>query len=308
MHARTSSGALQILAHRSPLLARLAQGAAVASLLLAAAGSFAAPGAAMTGATMTGATASGAAMAAAALVRAAAIGDTPTQSPQLPILFEMIDYHAVAPGSDPHCWTVTDLERDGTADVIFVADRHKLLCRTLNGSRWTDRWERTVSHPGLDPRYARVAAIRDLDGDRLRDLAFVRASGDTLRLDLMIGESTHTLATHVCRETKGDGVRDGRLFPLRVIENVATGEPVLITVFLSGKDENWRGVVGHDLQTGEEVWSFETGSNPNQGYVRFVDLDGEVGEEILFGMPSPGNRGWRNTTTDSSAWVMALRS
>ena len=69
-----------------------------------------------------------------------------------------------------------------------------------------------------------------------------------------------------------------------------------------------RGLVAHDLRSGQEIWRFGTAGNPRPESIHLVNLDGISGPELVFGTGASNNVREANGMNDGKAWVVALNA
>ncbi|MBU1699815.1 MAG: GHKL domain-containing protein [Candidatus Eisenbacteria bacterium] len=211
------------------------------------------------------------------------------------------------PASFPYSiWTIADVQGDGSEEITLALDNHTLQTRAFTGGAWRVLSQVNLRAPWTFTPYTTFCPCGDLDGDGVIDLAVSQSHDDTTRVVIIGPRNPIQLRHHFIPDANGDGIHDSRIYPIRAIDIPELGTIALITAYASGKDLQYRGVIAYSLQTGEELWHFDTGSNPYANSFRFYDLDGKPGDEIIFTMPSPNNGSKAGPTDDQHAWLVVL--
>ncbi|MBD3336396.1 MAG: PQQ-binding-like beta-propeller repeat protein, partial [Candidatus Eisenbacteria bacterium] len=204
-------------------------------------------------------------------------------------------------------WTIADVIGDESEEWINT-NPSSISLVSINNRRMVIHWEDRLADPWRHNRRAGAGACVDVDGDGARDILRTRALGDTLVLDVISGEGELLLSCAPLVPPAGDTLEtwDVRLSGCGVIVNRQSGRRLIIAAAARGPVADPRAVIAYDARTGEEMWRYSTGPNPQSSTFEFIDLNHDGQEEILFTMESPDNPRFSGETSGRKAYLIAL--
>ena len=209
------------------------------------------------------------------------------------------------PGSS---WTSFDWNDDGSHELAVFRDQgHTLQILSFDGHMWNTRGH--INLLGLTARHhwSAVAPCGDLDEDGQMELAITRVKGDSLWIDIHGDGPVRGTTPIVTEDSWDNGWYDARLTPLGMLHDPDDDEALLIVCSNVGHDSGPRGVFAYCLETGQEVWRYETGPGPYTESAQLIDLDSDGHLDILVTMPASANGRRAGTTDDHHSYVLALR-
>ncbi len=244
--------------------------------------------------------------------------DLDLDSAHAPYLVEILYQNNYERGKLPTTgYLMAELDGDGNPELVSAHDM-RLLGWDYEDSYVKPRFQINFE-PGWRPyRSANIplGVISDLNDDHISEayLTLKADSGNGWRL-ISIDFATNDIVLDVPlplgEDRRPDGVWDGNYTAIGMLEDTdGSGRPGVVLMCIAAYDANPRGLLVIDPLTGETIWRWVCGPNPDNQHSEVVDLDGDgVSEIVLFGT-SPGNLGGDliNGTSDDHSYLFVINA
>ena len=207
---------------------------------------------------------------------------------------------------------------DGDGLKEFVAGRHtKLLAYEGNDGRIRPRWQINID-PGfrLQSRNPLMGVVADINDDGVDEIytTIVKLDRTDWRF-VVIDPATETITLNtplpLGADRRPDGIWDGYYIAMGFVRDAdGQGRPGVVLLRNVEYDATLRGVVVVDPFTGEPIWEYKIGPNPDTEFPTVADLDGDGNNEILIYGHSPDNLGGVkiNGASDNESIIFVLSS
>jgi len=198
-----------------------------------------------------------------------------------------------------------DLDADGFQEMIEVT-RDGLLMLDFENGRQLVEWQFNMPARFVEVLPAvRLGAFADVTGDGFPEVVMVADAGDVGDWQLWVYDAqadSLVLKQYlpIGPDARPDGDWDGEYVPFAVIGQV---RPLVLLMRIVQYDRYGRGIVAIDLQTGENVWEFESANNVMEQSIAVGDFDHDGQEEIVFTGTAPDNfngQTWKGFSDDTS--------
>ena len=207
---------------------------------------------------------------------------------------------------------------DGDGFPEFVAGRHgKILGFDGEDGKIKPLWQLNLD-PGyrLQRRTPILGTVADFNNDGLEEIfttivAHDRSAWRFLAIDPATESITLNVPLPLGTDRRADGVWDGHYLALGTVQDSdGQGRPGVVLLRNVEYDANPRGVAVIDPFTGEFIWEWTCGPNPDIESPVVADLDGDGNNEIVIFGHSPDNLGGVkvNGTSDDISMVFVLDS
>ena len=235
--------------------------------------------------------------------------------------YELVTVHCTKldPRTKPGAvvFALGDIDGDGLPERIEGNHQKFLGYDSEGGTPIKPRWEIHLPDDHyLDDELPSFGVCRDINGDKVEELFFVTRNKDSSRWNL-VGLDVLEHEFFLNRELpRGEDRRrpagwDGVWAAVGFLESTGPGtDPALLLMHRSGYDATYRGFCAVSPGTGEVLWDFISGAQPNTESVRIVDLDEDGQQEICWATTAPNNWGGRqvNGISDDRAHVLVLNN
>ncbi len=217
--------------------------------------------------------------------------------------------------NDMTSYLMADLEGDGHLELV-EGSKGRLL-----GWDCEDGYIKPRFRINLDPGWkfhhhsgTRLGVVSDLNDDRVAAVHVTLVADDRSAwryqaVDLATGKMLVDRLLPLGVDRRADGVWDGSYIPIGTITDAdGQGTPGVVLLRNAGYDANPRGVIVLNAGTGETMWEWHCGPNPDTQTPAVVDLDGDGNEEIVLFGNSPDNLGGQliNGTSDDHSYLFVL--
>ncbi len=222
-------------------------------------------------------------------------------------------YNADTPSTTGYL--MAELEGDGRLEVVTGNDM-RILGWDCEDSFVKPRFQINLDpgwrfHCGVD---VPLGVVCDLNGDRISEayLTLKSDEGGAWRLmgiDFADNEIFLNVPLPTGEDRRPDGVWDGSYMAIGMLEDAdGEGRPGVVLMCRVGYDANPRGLLVVDPHTGETIWQWVCGPNPDVSNSEVVDLDGDGISEIVFFGTSPDNLGGDliNGLSDDHAYLFVI--
>ena len=207
---------------------------------------------------------------------------------------------------------------DGDGVDEYVLGRYnKLLAFDSEDGRIRPRWQMNF-HPDfrLHQVTPQLGATADFNNDGIDEIYTTIVSLDLSEWRFVVidpATETFTLNTPLPlgADRRSDGIWDGHYVATGVVRDAdGQGNAGVVLLRIVGYDASLRGVVVVDPFTGEPIWEYVMGPNPDTGSPVVADLDGDGDNEIIIYGTSPDNLGGVkiNGFSDNESIVFVLSS
>ncbi len=230
---------------------------------------------------------------------------------------ECIMLDRVPAGSNYHVsYVMCCLEGDGLSEMVGGRNR-KILGFDGEDGKIKALWQLNID-PGfnLQQRTPVLGVVADFNNDAIEEIYTTIVSDDHSDWRfLAFDPATETITLNVSlplgKDRRADGVWDGHYLALGIVQDAdGTGRPGVVLLRNVEYDASLRGVVVIDPFTGEFIWEWECGPNPDIESPLVADLDGDGNNEIIIFGHSPDNLGGVkiNGTSDNESTLFVLDS
>ena len=208
------------------------------------------------------------------------------------------------------------LEGDGLPELVGGRNR-KILGFDGEDGKIKPLWQLNID-PGfnLQQRTPVLGVVADFNNDAIGEIYTTIVSDDHSDWRfLAFDPATETITLNVPlplgKDRRADGVWDGHYLALGSVQDAdGKGRPGVVLLRNVEYDASLRGVVVIDPFTGEIIWDWECGPNPDVESPLVADLDGDGNNEIIIFGTSPDNLGGVkvNGTSDNQSLIFVLDS
>jgi len=212
-------------------------------------------------------------------------------------------------------YMMADIEGDGNLELV-TAEKGHLLGWDCEDGYIKPRFQINLA-PGWNFHYhssAWLGVTSDRNGDHTAELYLTLVTDDRSAwrfqaIDLATQDVVVDVSLPLGVDRRADGVWDGSYMPVGFLDD-ADGQGTSGVVLLRNADydANPRGIVVVNARSGEMIWEWTCGPNPDVHSQVVADLDGDgVPEIVLFGN-SPDNLGGQlvNGTSDDRSCLFVL--
>ncbi len=239
----------------------------------------------------------------------------PAAAPYQTKLIKAIRHKAPQPGLISYL--MADLEGDGQLEMIS-GETSRLMGWDCEDGYIKPRFQYNLE-PGWRFHHHGVTHLgvtSDFNHDNIAEVhvtirTFDRSAWRFQTFDLATGEVTLDVPLPLGEDRRADGVWDGSYMAIGMLTDAdGQGTPGVVLLRNAGYDANPRGVAVLNAHTGELIWEWQCGPNPNSSGYAVTDLDGDGREEIVLFGHSPDNLGGVqiNGTSDDHAYLFVLSS
>ncbi len=207
---------------------------------------------------------------------------------------------------------------DGDGRDEFVIGRYnKLLGYDSEDGEIKPRWQMNLDPDyHLHQRVLSLGAVADFNDDGINEIYTTIVSLDRSEWRFIaVDPSTETFTLNaplpVGDDRRSDGKWDGYYMAMGTVQDAdGQGRPGVVLLRNVEYDATLRGVVVVDPFTGEPIWEYTIGSNPDIQSPVVTDLDGDGNNEILIFGTSPDNLGGVkiNGFSDNEAIIFVINS
>ncbi|MCP4290622.1 MAG: ATP-binding protein [bacterium] len=239
-----------------------------------------------------------------------------TDSQSLPYSTELLYGGESLPADLPNNVTTVMCDIDGDGVKEFVEGTYqKFIGKDSEDHSVKPRWE--IHLPDqyvLHDKENRLGVCADFNGDGIEEIYFTARTKDHLGWRFCVLDPAETSITinsplPVGEDRRRPAYWDGFYQAEGVLLDAdGHGNPGIVLARRVGYDASNRGVCVVSPQTGEIIWEYVCGAQPQSSPMNIVDMDGDGTREILFSTSGPGNLGDRqiNGTGDSEIYLIAL--
>lgn len=204
-----------------------------------------------------------------------------------------------------------DLDGNGIEELALEAPGGvRVLAWNGQGAApaWTAPWPEGY---GARPGSVQLGAAADLDGDGTAEIVLAAMRDDAREWGIWSCSARERRPRRIASLPEGqddrpDGVWDGIWVIGGVLPRAAREAPALIVYSRTGFDGSGRCVLALDAATGQELWRFACGPNPER--LAIADLEGDGEPEVVFTGNAQDNLEGAavNGTSDDVAMLFAL--
>ncbi len=222
----------------------------------------------------------------------------------------------ISAGLARNSYVMCRIDGDGLRE--FVAGRNtKLLGYDGEDGRIKPRWQMNFDpNFRLHHRTPSLGAVADFNNDNIDEIYTTIVSLDRTEWRFIaIDPATETFTLNsplpVGADRRPDGIWDGYYIAMGVVRDAdGQGRPGVVLLRNVEYDASLRGVVVVDPFTGEPIWEYTIGPNPDIESPVVVDLDGDGDNEIVIFGHSPDNLGGVkiNGFSDNESIIFVLSS
>ncbi len=211
-------------------------------------------------------------------------------------------------------FVMADIDGDGCGELVEgMASR--IIGMDGEDGQIKSRWQINLE-PGwvLDQR-PRLGVVADLDQDGIDEIftAITNTETGQWRFAALSPAGQKVLFSSPLPtgpDRRADGFWDGRYYPEFLLDNAdGRGRPGILFAREVRYDAFPRGLVAVDPFTGQVIWEWLCGPNPNPRSVREIDM-GDQGQGIAFFGHAPDNLGGElvNGTSDDNSYAFLVSS
>lgn len=217
--------------------------------------------------------------------------------------------------SDRMSYMLADLEGDGNLELLTGSQGH-LLGLDCEDGYVKPRFQINLA-AGWNLHHqanTRLGVATDLNGDNISEVHVTVVNSDRSAwrfqtFDLATGKMIVDVPLPLGVDRRPDGIWDGSYMPMGVLADAdGRGTTGIVLLRNAGYDANPRGLLVVDARTGEPVWSWQCGPNPDGEGVVVADVDGDDVPEIILACNSPDNLGKEpvNGLSDDRAYLFVV--
>ncbi len=207
-----------------------------------------------------------------------------------------------------------DLDGDGRQEYLH-SNRQGLLSDSWEGGGPVTKWQLNLppefSH-GLHSVF--ITDVGDVDGDGSPEVSLIghKPGPGGWRLWILKPDGPDIIAEYDLPEGEDrrlDGKWDGSYRVMGSVPHPEAGSGrALILLREVAFDLEPRGILALDPLSGEEIWRYDMGCNPDVHGTRLADLDGDGRDEVMVAGNAPDNMGGRliNGTSDDMLHLIVL--
>jgi signal transduction histidine kinase len=230
---------------------------------------------------------------------------------------ELIHQDSIHPERSNHnSYVMCCIDGDGLKE--FVAGRYtKLLGYESEDGRIRPRWQINIDQDfRLQGRTPVMGAVADFNEDGVDEIYTTiqnidRTDWRFISIDPATEAITLNAPLPLGADRRPDGIWDGYYIAMGSVRDAdGQGRPGVVLLRNVEYDASLRGVVVVDPLTGETIWEYTIGPNPDIESQVVADLDGDGNNEILIFGHSPDNLGGVkvNGFSDNESMIFVLSS
>ncbi len=227
--------------------------------------------------------------------------------------FKKLTYSSDIPATTGY--VMAELDGDGRLELV-TADDNRLL-----GWDCEDGYVKPRFQINLDPGWSfhrgtptPLGLVTDLNRDLVSEVHLTIKATDSdewrfMTIDLANQETVLEVNLPKGKDRRPDGKWDGTYVPIGIVEDAdGTGRMGVVLLCHVQYDSNPRGLLVLDIQTGETIWNWVAGPNPDTMNPVVADLDGDGNSEIVLFGTSPDNLNGDkiNGTSDDHAYLFVI--
>ncbi len=214
--------------------------------------------------------------------------------------------------NDAVSWVMADIDGDG-ADEMVEGAGNRCLGMDAEDGQIKNRWQINFPPGFVVDQRTRLGVPADLDKDGIDEIFTAITNKETGQWRFVALSSAQqkilfSAPLPTGPDRRPDGRWDGRYYPEFLLDNAdGRGRPGILFLREVQYDAYPRGLVAVDPFTGQVIWEWLCGPNPNVASIRRVDL-GDRGQGVAFFGNAPDNLGGElvNGTSDDHGYVFLV--